>query len=559
MARTPLVDSLRRAFRLAAISARRGPGTPPLDELVEIAYGRRRFIRDSALASAAVLTAAGCRQNEQAAPAQPPPVSGGSGPQTPRIAIVGAGVAGLNAAYKLKQAGLTATIFEGASRTGGRMFTAHNLLAEGLATELGGEFIDSTHAEMLALMKEFGLGQIDTAGDESAKLKPETYFINGRHYTQAQAAREFVPLAAKILEDYDAMDDVVDYKNEGGGREIDRLSMAAYFDRIGAKGWMRELLESAYVTEYGLDVGEQSALNFLFLIGTGDLEDKSACVLLGESDERYKVRGGNQLIVDELAKRVEPQIRTLHRLEALRTSGRGYTLTFQAEGKAVEETADVVILTIPFTMLREVSLQVELPPIKQRAIKELGYGANAKVLVGFRNRLWEKQGYAGNIYTDEMFQLAWANSYLQTGAAGGLTLYSGGRLAHDAGKGSPEDAAARLMPGVERAYPGVTRDRNGKVSRFHWPTHPWSKASYSCYTPGQWTTLAGSEGEAVGNLFFAGEHCSYDFQGYMNGGAQSGADAARAVIATVSRASTIEPYSRRAVLAARLGRRATMA
>ena len=77
---------------------------------------------------------------------------------------------------------------------------------------------------------------------------------------------------------------------------------------------------------------------------------------------------------------------------------------------------------------------------------------------------------------------------------------------------------------VERAYPGTLAERNGKVSRFHWPTYTWTKGAYSCYRPGQWTTIAGAEGLPVGNLFFAGEHCSYDFQGYMNGGAQTGAD-----------------------------------
>ena len=73
-----------------------------------------------------------------------------------------------------------------------------------------------------------------------------------------------------------------------------------------------------------------------------------------------------------------------------------------------------------------------------------------------------------------------------------------------------------------------------RVGRFHWPTHPFTKAAYSCFKPGQWTTIAGAEGRPVGNLFFAGEHTSYDFQGYMNGGAQSGKDAAEAVIKKLS-------------------------
>jgi monoamine oxidase len=297
---------------------------------------------------------------------------------------------------------------------------------------------------------------------------------------------------------------------------------------------MRELIESAYVTEYGQELGQQSALNFLFLIGTGDLTDTSACALLGESDERYKVRGGNQRVVDELARRVQPQVQLLHRLEAIRPRGTGYTLTFQHEGRAVDEDADVVLLTLPFSMLREVRIDVDLPPLKRRCIAELDYGANAKVMVGFRSRPWEKRGYAGAVYSDEAFQLAWANSYLQRGSEGGLTLYSGGRLAHEAGQGPAEEVATRLLAGVEKAFPGTLRERNGKVSRFHWPTHPWTKGAYAYYKPGQWTTIAGAEGLPVGNLFFAGEHCSYDFQGYMNGAAQTGADAARAVMSAVS-------------------------
>lgn len=551
MPRTPLIASLRRAFKLARLANQRGPDTPPLDELVELAYSRRSFLRQSAVFSAAALSAR-CGTGSTVAP--PPvdqaPVTPGAPPVAgaPRVAIVGAGMAGLNAAYKLQKAGLTAKVFEGANRTGGRMFTASDLLGQGLTTELGGEFIDTGHEEMLALMDEFGLERIDVMGPGTEKLAPETYFINGRHYTQAQAARAFVPLAKQIAADYDSMGEVVDYRTEGGGSAFDKLSIDEYFTKIGATGWFRELLECAYVTEYGLELGEQSALNFLFLIGTGELSDTSTVSLLGESDERYKVRGGNQRIVDELAKRVQPQIQMLHRLEAIRSRGAGYTLTFQTGGKTIDEDADVVIITIPFTMLRDVKIDVDLPAVKRKAISELGYGANAKVMVGFKSRPWEKQGYSGATYSDEQFQLAWANSYLQRGTEGGLTLYSGGKLGHAAGEGNAEASAQRLLAGIERAYPGTLAERNGKVSRFHWPTYAWTKGSYACYRPGQWTTIAGAEGEPVGNLFFAGEHCSYDFQGYMNGAAQTGADVAKAVMAAVSVPTAARVYSRRELM-----------
>jgi monoamine oxidase len=523
------------ASRAEAGSRGEAAGEALVDEILERAYSRRRFLRQSALATVGLTVGTlGCRSEPGGSPAGTQRSSSSAPSGEPRIAVVGAGVAGLNAAYKLQQAGLRARIFEGSDRTGGRMFTATDLLGDGLTTELGGEFIDSTHDEMLALIAEFGLEKIDTMAAEVASLKAETYFINGRHYTQAQAARAFVPLAKRIAADYDSLGDAVNHKTEGGGARFDRQSIAEYLDGLGATGWMRELLDSAYVTEYGLDAGEQSALNFLFLIGTGELDDRDSLSLLGESDERFKVRGGNQRVVDELAKRVEPQIQRRHRLEAIKSKGQGFTLTFQRDGGSVDEDADVVILAIPFSLLREVKMDVELPAVKKKSIQELGYGANAKVLVGFRSRPWQAQGYSGDTYSDEPFQLAWENSFLQKSSAAGLTLYSGGKAALEVGEGTVEAVAERLMLGVERVYPGVTRARNGKQARFHWPTFPWTKGAYSCYRTGQWTSIAGAEAEPVGNLFFAGEHCSVDFQGYMNGGAQSGADAAKSVMAVVS-------------------------
>ena len=176
------------------------------------------------------------------------------------------------------------------------MFTAKDLLADGLTTELGGEFIDSNHVEMLNLMTEFGLERLDTRAPEAVSLKAETYFINGRHYTHAQAVRAFVPIAKRMFEDYDALGEVVDYKTEGGGSKLDRQTITQYLDGIGVTGWMRELIDVAYVTEYGLESSEQSALNFLFLIGTGDLEDAER--LRAARRERRAIQGARRQPAD---------------------------------------------------------------------------------------------------------------------------------------------------------------------------------------------------------------------------------------------------------------------
>jgi monoamine oxidase len=198
--------------------------------------------------------------------------------------------------------------------------------------------------------------------------------------------------------------------------------------------------------------------------------------------------------------------------------------------------ADFVLLTLPFTLLREVDLRVTLPDWKKKAIAELGYGKNAKLMLGMKRRLWREQGHSGNIFSDEAFQLAWENSRLQPGEAGGITCYSGGNACDELQHGQPADHAARMLAALEKPFPSVTAQFNDKVARFHWPTHPFTKASYACYLPGQWTTIAGAEIKPVGQLFFAGEHCSLDYQGFMNGGAQTGKEAAQNLMKALRRA-----------------------
>src|SRR5262245_14792959 len=121
-------------MRLAALAARQRPDLPSIDELIEMTYSRRRFLKVSAFMAAA--TAVGCTPKRSS---DTPRAGAGAKGGAARIAIVGAGMAGLNTAYKLHQAGLTAKVFEGSDRTGGRMFTAKDLLGAGITTELGGE------------------------------------------------------------------------------------------------------------------------------------------------------------------------------------------------------------------------------------------------------------------------------------------------------------------------------------------------------------------------------------------------------------------------------------
>ena len=159
-ARTPLFRSVVRALRIASHSVQSGR---PLAEIIGEQLSRRTMLK---AAGAGALTFAASPLLSACAPIV-------RGPDAPRVAIVGAGVAGLNAAYTLKKAGLRAELFDANRRSGGRMFTARDVLGPGLTVELGGEFIDTSHEDILALAKEFGLELIDTRTPAESHLIAE--------------------------------------------------------------------------------------------------------------------------------------------------------------------------------------------------------------------------------------------------------------------------------------------------------------------------------------------------------------------------------------------------
>jgi monoamine oxidase len=78
-----------------------------------------------------------------------------------QIAVVGAGIAGLNAALTLQDAGLSCTIYEASHRIGGRIHSDAMTWADGMVSEWCGEFIDADHETIHQLIKRFGLRTID--------------------------------------------------------------------------------------------------------------------------------------------------------------------------------------------------------------------------------------------------------------------------------------------------------------------------------------------------------------------------------------------------------------
>jgi monoamine oxidase len=544
MARTPAFGFLARAIALARdADARQVPVADSEASLTAqaAAASRRQFLRASAQAATAAALA-GCAS----VPAEPASASGAE------VIVVGAGIAGLVATHRLKQAGVPVRLHEAQARIGGRMWSANDRFGPGQVVELGAELIDTPHVQMRALAEEFGL-VLDDFTTDLPMPEAEVWHFGGRRYTTAEVAEAFRPVAAAIVRDMAVFDDALlpSARDPERGRALDGLSISDWLTRNGVGGWLKALIEVAYTTEMGLDCDEQSALNLLSLIGT----DPGEFVVFGASDERYHVRGGNDLIVrrlaDRVADRLEPESR-LVRL-ALDGTGGGYRLIFERGGVAREVRASHVVLALPFTLLRQVQIDLPLPPATMQAIRGLRYGSNAKLMIGFGERIWRtRHGSTAASFSDLPYQTSWETTRLQGGAGGVLVNFVGGRHGVAIGQGSAAEQAERTVADLERLYPGLAATRAGQSQlRMHWPSNPYVLGSYSCYQPGDWTRYRGIIGEPVGRLHFAGEHASFDNWGFMEGAAETGTGAAAAIAAEVGRGSL------RAGLLARLARGST--
>lgn len=524
MARSPLfarlVGALRRAAPSPAGSAPRPARGRASGEPRAASSLSRRAVLQGALGAGLGACGVGPRGGaDTVSNAAPNEGRGG-----PRVAVVGAGLAGSVAAWRLQSAGVRVELFDANSRVGGRAFTLHQHFP--LKCELGGELIDTRHVEIQRVINALGLNLVDVHA-ATAGREPERYFMGGVHYTEAQIIEQFRPIAALIDRDLERLGPgLVSQRHHNPAAEsLDALSTAAWLDRNGLRtGPLRALLDVAFTSELGRDLNAQSALGFLYTIG----RDTRHLRLYGDSDERFVVREGSDAIARRIAERLGPRVSLDHALVALDHDGARYTLSFDRSGSGVARQFDRVIVALPFHQLRRCRLGVALPPLKRRVIDELSYGTNAKVMIAVRNRPWQLRNASGTTFSDSgVYHESWDSSRGFGGDTAIMTAFSGGRLGVAVGESNPEAQGRRFADALDLIFEGTAEAFLNRAARMHWPTARWFEGSYACYGPGDYCRLGGLEAAPVGGLFFAGEHTSTVSPGYLNGAVESGERAAR--------------------------------
>jgi len=534
MPRTPLLGRLLEASAVAAEAYHRETTVDHvIEERSKPGLSRRDFIAGTLVTGA--ITA--CSGSDRATGLLSPRAPNRRTSASPSVVVVGAGLAGLTCAYRLRQAGITATVYEATFRLGGRCWSRHGDFADGQVAEHGGELIDQSHKEIRQLAQELGLTLDNLLSAEVNGTEP-FYFFDGSAYSFTEATRDIKAIWQTVHRDLSLANFPTLYTSfTQRGFELDHMSVAAWIDVSvpgGRASRLGQLLETAYVIEYGADATDQSALNLIYLLG---YSGQGQLRIFGPSNEKYHVRGGNDLIVQRLTQSLGAnQIVTGSALVAIaQTAQGGYTLTFDRSGSSQTVSADHVVLAIPFSILRSSVNYVAagFDDVKRTAIAELGMGANAKLNVQFSSRHWTTLGNNGDTYADTGYQNTWEVSRAQTGKSGILVEYTGGSAALALGGQSAGALAQQFLKKLEPVLPGITPKWNGKATIDWWPGNPWTKGSYSYWKVGQYTKFAGAEGARSGNCHFAGEHTSIESQGYLNGAVETGERVTNEILADV--------------------------
>ena len=540
MARTPLLRALLTLAEEHRAAEQLGLAPAELrGQRVEAAYSRREILRRAGVVGAGAAVAGPLAFASRAGAAT-----------TPRIAIVGAGIAGLSAAMTLADKGVASTVYEASpDRIGGRMHTDRTgYWADGQVSEFCGELIDTGHKTILHLAHRFNLATTDLFGTEPNGSTDTLWFLGG-YYSTAQADKDFQPIHNTLQGQVQATSYPTTYAiHTDAGVFFDNMSVYDWIERYvpgGHGSAMGRLLDAAYNEEYGAETTDQAALNLMYLLGYKAVPGNFS--IFGASDERYHINGGNERLPEAIANYIGRQnIRQGWAMQSIKKNADGtVTMSFTTPGKNQTVTADHVILCMSFSVLRTLDYRgANFDSRKQTAITQLGSGRNAKLQLQFTSRYWNTQGpwgkSNGNVYTDIGIQNIWDVSRGQAGSSGLLNDYAGGNVAGGYKPSTPYSNAATnpqvttyakaFLAKLENVFPGITKQWTGKATLSTPFLDPLLNCSYSYWRVGQYTSFSGYEGAAQGTIHFAGEHCSQDFQGYMEGGASEGIRAANEIL-----------------------------
>ena len=419
-----------------------------------------------------------------------------------RVAVVGAGISGLQAALLLEAANYQVTVFEARDRIGGRLHTISD--ADGPSFEAGGEWIDSDQPLVHALVEKYQ-GKLDEAIREPAFaiFKGEIKRTDDL-WADLLRDEETVELMARSM----ARELTLPAWSNKKFAKYDSLTLASFVRQHCASDrghwWMTANLRS----DEGDDLSKIGLLGWLagyvHYINRENLNR-------GESEmSAYRPPLGFTNLLEQMRSDLKREVRLDMPLNKVQHSTRGVELHFDSHSESFDE----VILTLPPRCLERVIFEPALDGKKRCAIEACGMSRAIKIVWEFKQAWWKDQGFCGRLHCDGSLQQLWDGSRSEKPV---LTAYITGERAVEWTKlADPVNAGVYELT----QYFPEARELFVKGEVFDWINDPYSLGAFSHYAPGY--TLGHAENMVVphGRIHFAGEHTA-TWVGFIEGALES--------------------------------------
>lgn len=438
--------------------------------------------------------------------------------QPQRILVLGAGMAGLGAALQLIEQGHDVTILEARTRPGGRVFTIREPFADGLYAEGGAMQVFESHGRALRYIKEFNL-EIDPI--QAPRAKSVRHMMGKRIETNPgepiawpfeldEAERKAAsPNALYVTPHLAAINDA-ERRNallEGFGK-YDKQTFTEFLVASGASPGAIAILKVGLVSGLGDGADHASALNLLREAAHRSLSRQS-----------FTIRGGTDRLPKALAAKLGARIHYGTAASRIEQDANGVRVVASQGGNAHTFTADRLVCTIPFSVLRRMSVSPAFPAPKRAAINELLYTSVVRTYVQTRTRFWHEDGISGNASTDLAVMGIAERTINQPGTRGMLESYQAGAVARRATAMSESERLTAVLDGMAMVYPRIREQYEGGASKC-WDADEWSRGAYAWFKPEQMTSWLPHIARAEGRIHFAGEHTSTQ-PGWMEGALES--------------------------------------
>lgn len=443
------------------------------------------------------------------------------------VLVAGAGLAGLCAANDLAACGAEVRVIDPRDRVGGRVATVRDGFVEGQHAEAGGDLIDEGHTELRGLAESLGLPLVRILKDGFAGVRTSA---SGKIRIVRRASHTGWAQLANALEPFTR-----DYRL--GERRWD-TPIAAHLARRSVAAWLNDIqagdeLRQTAGSLRGFFLADPEELSLLALVDQFAADDSPG------RERMYRIEGGNDRLPAALASSLGDRIHLGTELVALSQRGRRVRVSLKRARQPGQLTVDYVVLTMPATLLRRIPITPALPIHQHEALARLSYGRGTKTLLQFDERFWKRPLRPRAFGSPLPFGAVWDGNEEQRGRPGILALLAGGSASDQ----TQELVAREGLPGLAKslAWLGYRDEQLLGSSQVRWEADVWARGGYAVFDPGFDPSLRGWLARPCGRLFFAGEHTSLRWQGFMNGAVESGRRAAAEIVATHALGDAAEP------------------